>query len=321
MSDPSTSISRREVLVSASAGLVAAVSATATTTTAQDKSAAASGKPFGYCLNMSTIREQKLTVPQQVDVAATAGYDAIEPWMGELHKFVEQGGKPADLRKQISDKGLAVASAIGFAEWIVDDEAKRKQGLETAKRDMELLQAIGGTRIAAPPVGATRQTDLNLFRAAERYHALLEVGRQIGVIPQLELWGFSKSLSRLGEVAFVATESGHPDACVLTDMYHIYKGGSNVLGLRLFNGRAMHAFHINDYPAQPNRETIADADRVYPGDGIAPLTEVLRDLRSIGFRGVLSLELFNREYWKQDALQVARTGLEKIRAAVQKSLS
>ena len=41
---------------------------------------------------------------------------------------------------------------------------------------------------------------------------------------------------------------------------------------------------------------IADADRVYPGDGVAPIKQILRDLRAIGFRGMLSLELFNREY-------------------------
>jgi sugar phosphate isomerase/epimerase len=278
-------------------------------------------KPFGFCLNMSTIREQKLTVPEQVDVAAAAGYDAIEPWLGELHRFVEQGGKAADLRKRISDHGLTVESAIGFAEWIVDDDARRKLGLENAKRDMELLREIGGKRIAAPPAGATKQPDLNLHRAAERYHALLEIGRQCGVTPQLELWGFSQSLSRLGEVLFVASECGHPDACILPDVYHIYKGGSSFAGLRLINGRAIHVFHMNDYPRQPDRDKISDADRVYPGDGIAPLSDILRDLRAGGFQGTLSLELFNREYWRQDAAVVARTGLEKMRAAVEKILA
>jgi hypothetical protein len=33
----------------------------------------------------------------------------------------------------------------------------------------------------------------------------------------------------------------------------------------------------------------------------------------------LSLELFNETYWKQDALEVARTGLEKMRAVVKAS--
>ena len=48
-----------------------------------------------------------------------------------------------------------------------------------------------------------------------------------------------------------------------------------------------------------------DAHRVYPGDGVAPLGEILRTLRGNGCRCVLSLELFNRDYWKQDAMQVA----------------
>ena len=56
-----------------------------------------------------------------------------------------------------------------------------------------------------------------------------------------------------------------------------------------------------------------------PGDGVAPLKEILRELRRIGYRGVLSLELFNRDYWKQDALTVARTGLEKMKAVVRAS--
>jgi 2-keto-myo-inositol isomerase len=53
---------------------------------------------------------------------------------------------------------------------------------------------------------------------------------------------------------------------------------------------------------------------------VAPLTEILADLQAIGFCGVLSLELFNREYWKQDPLWVAKTGLEKMRTVVRKAL-
>ena len=52
---------------------------------------------------------------------------------------------------------------------------------------------------------------------------------------------------------------------------------------------------MNDYPADPPRATITDADRVYPGDGIAPLGELVRILQAIGFHGYFSLELFNRE--------------------------
>ena len=83
----------------------------------------------------------------------------------------------------------------------------------------------------------------------------------------------------------------------------------------------MHNFHLNDYPANPPRATIKDENRVFPGDGIAPLTQLFRDLNAIGYRGALSIELFNRQYWSQDPLEIARIGLQKLRAAVRAALT
>ncbi|MCX6902192.1 MAG: sugar phosphate isomerase/epimerase, partial [Verrucomicrobia bacterium] len=98
-----------------------------------------------------------------------------------------------------------------------------------------------------------------------------------------------------------------------------YKGGSELAGLRLLRANALPIFHMNDYPADPPRDKINDSYRIFPGDGVAPLPPILRDLRSGGGPTVLSLELFNREYWKQDAADVAKAGLEKLKAAVAKA--
>ncbi len=269
-----------------------------------------------YCINTSTIQGQKKSLVEIVKLAAKVGYNGIEPWIREIKSYQNAGGKLKDLKKLIADSGLKVESAIGFANWIVDDDAKRKAGLEQAKVEMDLVAQIGGTRIAAPPAGATNQTDLNLFKAAARYRDLVEVGTSIGVVPQVEVWGFSKSLSRLGECVFVAVESGCESACVLPDVYHIYKGGSDFAGLGLLAGKTIQCFHMNDYPAEPARDKINDGDRVYPGDGVAPIPEILKSIFANGFCGALSLELFNREYWKQDAELVLKTGLEKMKAAV-----
>jgi len=278
-------------------------------------------EPFGYCLNTGTIRGHNLGIVEQVDVAAKAGYGAIEPWIDSIEGYVEAGGSLRDLRRRIADAGLKVPSAIGFAPWIVDSAARRSAGLEQARREMDLVRQIGGTAIAAPPAGAIKRKGLSPYVAAERYRALLEVGREMGVVPIAELWGFSRPLSRLGEVIMVAVESGHPDACILPDVYHIYKGGSDYAGLKLLGPSAIRVFHMNDFPARPPRETITDADRVYPGDGVAPLRQILRDLDAIGFRGWLSLELFNEAYYKQPAPKVAKTGLAKMRSVVRKSLA
>ncbi len=277
-----------------------------------------SREPFGYCLNTATIRGQKVPLSQAVELAAAAGYHAIEPWIDEIDAHQKSGGSLSDLRKKISDLGLTVESAIGFANWISDDDAERAKGLENARRDMDMLKQIGGVRIAAPPIGAHDKTGPTLLlpAIAQRYRTLLDIGVDLGVIPQLEVWGFSRTLSRLSETMFVATEAGHPASCVLPDIYHLYKGGSGFEGLKLLAGTAVHVFHVNDYPNTPGREQISDEHRVYPGDGVAPQTEILRTLNANGFRGYLSLELFNRDYWKLAPGDVAKTGVQKIRETV-----
>jgi 2-keto-myo-inositol isomerase len=301
--------SRRQFL----AGTSAAVAASSVTPAIADD---AKADPFRYCLNTSTIRGQNLGIVAEVDITAKAGYDGIEPWIREIDEYVKQGGSLPDLRKRIADNGLTVESAIGFAAFLHEDYAERAKGLEEAKRSMDLVRSLGGTRIAAPPVGVTDKTGLDLLKLADRYRALCELGREMEVAPQIELWGFSKTLSRLGEVAFVGIEAAHPSACFLLDIYHIYKGGSDFAGLAYFPAERMFCLHVNDYPAVPPRAEIGDAQRVYPGDGVAPNREIYRMLRDMGFRGTLSLELFNRDYWQQDALEVARTGLRKTKETV-----
>jgi sugar phosphate isomerase/epimerase len=277
------------------------------------------GHNFKFCLNTSTIREQNLGLMGEIETAAKAGYDAIEVWVNTVQKYVEKGGNLKDVKKKAADLGITIEDAIGFSKWIVDDATEREKALEQNKKEMAMLAEIGCKRIAAPPFGATTGSVLNLQAVAERYGKLLEVSDNFGVVPQLEMWGFSTNLHLVGEVLYVASESGHPKACVLTDVYHLHKGGSSFQSLKTINGSSVQMFHMNDYPGQPPRETINDGDRILPGDGIAPITQILKELNSKNTPIVLSLELFNKEYWKMDALVAAKLGLSKMKASVAKA--
>ncbi len=53
---------------------------------------------------------------------------------------------------------------------------------------------------------------------------------------------------------------------------------------------------------------------------MAPLEQFFKDLWSTGYRGALSVELFNPEYWKQDPLKVAKTSLDNTKAIMKKAL-
>ena len=278
----------------------------------------AAKKGWAISLNTSTLRGFKLPIEKTIEIAAGAGYRGIEPWPNEIGSYIERGGKLSDLRKRLEDKGLAVTGAIAFFRWMVDDDSERRRALEEAKRQMDHLAQIGGTHIAAPPTGKVE--GISLARAAERYRDLLVASEDFPVIPAVEVWGFQKNLNRLGEAVYVAIESQHPRACVLPDVYHLYKGGSGLSGIGLLGKKLLAGCHLNDYPDIP-REKIADKDRVHCGDGVADLDGFFRDLWQTGYRGPLSIELFNPEYWKQDPLEVARTSLEKTERAIGKALA
>ena len=311
-------IPRRDLLIAATAMTAASIPQKHAQAAAQSSS----DVPVRFALNRSTVRGQKLSIEEQVDLTAKAGYDGIEPWIRDIQQYADDGGSLVDLKNKIADRGLTVDSAIGFANWIVDDPDARAKGLEQAKREMGLVKEIGGGLVAAPPVGAHRgdSTPPPLRVIAERYRALLDVGEQVGVVPQLELWGFSPTLSKLSELAYVSAGAGHPDACVLPDFYHIYKGGNDFASLGMIEASRMHCFHMNDYPADPPLAEIADKHRVFPGDGVCPLPKIIRQLIDHGFAGTFSLELFNPEYWERDPAEVASEGLEKSRAVVQAAL-
>jgi 2-keto-myo-inositol isomerase len=275
-------------------------------------------EPFGYCLNTSTIRGNQLDIVGEIAVASKAGYTAIEPWITEIDAYVAKGGTLKDLGKRFADAGLSVENAIAFNSFLTDDEAQRTAAMEKIKIDMGKVAEIGGKRIATPPGNA--RAAVSLDNAATYYRAALELGAQTGVQPLLELWGTHPVLGPLSHGAYVSVAAGHPDASLLLDVFHLYKSGTAVTSLRQLNGASLHVFHVNDYPQAADSSALNDGNRIYPGDGVASYGQLLRALRDSGFRGVLSLELFNRDYWAKSADENAKAGIDKLRATVKRAL-
>ncbi|WP_153797998.1 sugar phosphate isomerase/epimerase family protein [Foetidibacter luteolus] len=269
---------------------------------------------FTYCLNMATIRGHKLGFAKELETASKAGFTAVEIWIDSLETYLKTGGTLTTAKQMLNDLGITVENAIGFAEWIVDDDARRSKALEQMRREMDMLAQIGCKRTAAPPMGATGLPLLDLNKVAERYRNILLLGDNSGVVPHLELWGFSKNLGRVSEVMYAALQTGHPAARVLLDVFHLYKGGSSLETLPLISKDAIDVLHMNDYAAGLTREAITDADRIYPGDGVAPVKQILQVLKKSSTPLVLSLEVFNKNYYAQPALEVAKTALAKMKA-------
>lgn len=273
--------------------------------------------PWPLGINTSTIRPASLR--EKIEVTAEAGYDCIELWGNDLEDYENDGGDLDELRAELEQFGLDVPNVIGLWNAVPPTWDEFEDGLEATKERLRRAAAVGAKRAAAVPM--PDRAEMNLQQDAEMYRELLRIGREeYGVIVGLEFLGFLDGIHRLSQASAIAIEANDPDACIINDMYHLYRGGSGMEGIKLIDGAMIGVFHWNDVPNEPAREELEDSDRVMPGDGILPLEEVLQTLWRINYRGALTLELFNRELWERPPEEVARLGLERMRENVRNAL-
>jgi len=281
------------------------------------KSAFQGGRsPWPICLDTATIRPASLL--DKIKFASEAGFDAIEPWEGEIHEYESSGGDLGELARRIKDAGLFVPSVIGLWNAIPPTREAFDASLVDSRRRMRQAAAIGAEHIQTIPQPARPWREFDPFWAAARYRELLEIGlNDYNINPALVFVQFLEGARTMGQAAQVALDADHPKAKIIPDVFHMHIGGSGFQGLRHLRGDFIAIFQFNDAPPQPPKEQLKDEHRVYPGEGILPLGQCLRDLKEIGYRGCISLELYNPTYWESSLADVARIGLEKTVASIQ----
>jgi len=273
------------------------------------------GRKRKLSMNASTLRGYKLSLKDQVKAVSAAGYGGFEPWLKDIHA-ARADGTFADTVKLARDSGLQFVNGIAFGSWVHPDAKVRAAGLEETKRDMAALAEMGCPRIAASMFGVQKAGSpiLKAEEIAERYAAVLDLGAKMRVKPLLEYWGHSVNLSRLEDALAVLKVLGRPDAAILADVYHTYRGGGDFATYARLTPEQLPVLHVNDYPSTKPRAELTDPDRVWPGDGLAPWKELFATLDARGIEPWLSIELFNPAYWRTTPSDTLRTGVEKMHA-------
>ena len=267
--------------------------------------------PFRLSLNASTIAGTPIL--RQIEVAAQAGFGAIELWFSDVDAHLARGGTLAEVRHAVADLGLVVPTLIYFDGWFEAAESEWPRIKGEFGRRLEQAAQLGAPRvIACPPMG---RADVEV--GARRYRELLVLGESAGALPAMEFLGFVEQFNTIESVLDVLARAGHPAGTTVLDPFHIFRGGGSMESIALLRAEQIAVAHFNDAPAAPPREQQHDKDRVMPGDGHLDLRRYLALLAQTGFRGCLSLELFREELGQCDPLEVARLGIGKMQALLE----
>ena len=264
---------------------------------------------FRYCLNSSTIKPTP--VLEKIRVAAKAGYSAIEIWHDDIELHLASGGTVKEIRHAVDDQRLAVPTTIYLKGYWDPALPEYAADMEVIKRRLEQAATLGAPHVISGP---PPQSDVDYALLSRQYRALLELGKQYGVRPAFEYLGFVDEVNSLAKALRVIEGAQHPDATVVIDPFHDFRGGSNHEAIARLRPEQIAISHFNDSPGQPAAHLQGDADRVMPGDGVVDLKRYVALLKQIGYDRWISLELFREDLWQRDPLEVARLGLEKMRA-------
>jgi len=268
------------------------------------------------CLNTVTVGPEH---PLESILAEMGrwGYAGVEIESRRLAEALSRG-PIAEVRRRMADEGIAAASLMA---WPFKVDGDLSGLLEDIRRHGDLARELGAPTLLVfagqgGPADPKERPDF-LRRAGESARAFAEAAGE-GVTISLEPIGGSDWLGTPEDALAIADHSGHPRVGIMMDFFHYYRSGVPAASVAAIPVERLFIVHADDCEDRPVAE-LNDSHRVYPGEGILPLRSRLRILREIGYRGHLSIELFNRAYWEAPLPEVVARcwrGLARVLAAV-----
>jgi len=255
------------------------------------------------CLNSPFDRD--------LEDSAAAGCSSVEVWLTKLETYL-QTHAITDVRYWLEKTKLLLPAASFQGGLLASQGEARREAWELFARRLILCKELGiGTIVVAcdvpPPL--TQQTiervQLSLVQVAQ------EAGK-VGLRAAIEFQATSSFGNNLQTIAALVGDINSPHLGICLDAFHWHVGPSKTEDLEYLTTDNLFHVQLSDLADTP-RELARDSDRILPGDGDLPLTQLIQHLRRIDYRGCVSIELMNPQLWQVPALQVADAGMAALR--------
>src|SRR5215813_10730486 len=286
----------------------------------------------GSAASTSFAASGKMTLALHQNTSAGAGYrKSLESWAqagiknveitnGLLDDFLKADSLDAAARV-LTDNGLTpVSSACGVGA-LIEPNPGRAAALDNFKRRCEQFAQLGLSRIyttTGTPANPPKYTLDDYKSAAANLRDVAEAAQQFKMKAMVEFVRASAFIFTLNTLASVMRQAAHQNLGILFDCYHFWSGNNkldDIDGVR--PGEIAHA-HFQDVPDVP-REMLDQTSRFIPGDGVSPLTKILRKLADKEYSGPLSVELFLPKFQQADPYEVAREIHQKAEAVMRQA--
>ncbi|NUU25862.1 MAG: sugar phosphate isomerase/epimerase [Streptomycetaceae bacterium] len=242
------------------------------------------------CLNTFTFSpyagaKEPVDFAELLDSVRAAGFGALSLDAFTLASYTESGRTLGQLAEQVRAADLVCPEMLGFV--VSEDE----QGtLDGARQVAEAVAAFGASfalgMVTLPPDA----------RCRDLFAGCAEIFAAAGAKAAVEFLPFTP-IATVADARALVRHAGVERSGVLVDSWHVFNGPNTLADLAELPAAELAYVQLDDHPrvlaADADVATEAMTNRVMPGDGVFDLAGFRGTLDTIGFDGLLSVEVIN----------------------------
>ncbi|HTW68491.1 MAG TPA: TIM barrel protein [Acetobacteraceae bacterium] len=250
------------------------------------------------------------TLPEKLEAAAAIGFDGVEIFENDLLTY---DGSPEDVRAIAEGLGLAIHIFQPFRDFEAMPEPQRGRNLDRAERKFDVMQALGTDLVLVCSNVQPAAID-DPQRAAADLHEMAQRAHRRGLRVGYEALAWGRHVNRWRQAWEIVRTADHPALGLIVDSFHTLALHDDPSGIAALPPDKLFFVQLADAP-DLSMDVLSWSRhfRNFPGQGELPVAGFVRAVIAAGYRGPLSLEIFNDEFRAAPARLIARDGLRSLR--------
>jgi len=230
---------------------------------------------------------------EKLEAIAAAGFTGVEIFESDLLSF---NGSPKNVRGMVASLGLRIVAFQPFRDFEGMPEPQRGRAFARAERKFDLMGELGCdllmvcSNVAPDSLGGIDRAAADFHELGERAHK-----RQLRVGFEALAWG--RHISDYRDAWEVVRRADHPAIGITLDSFHILSRRTDLRAIRSIPVDKISLVQLADAPwLDMDVMSWSRHFRCFPGQGDFPLLDFMDAVGSTGYRGAVSLEVFNDQF-------------------------
>jgi len=246
---------------------------------------------------------------EKLEAIAAAGFRGVELFESDLLSY---NGTPKDVAKAMADLGLAPITFQPFRDFEGMPDVQRQRTFDRAERKFDLMQELACDLLMACSNVAPESLG-GIERAAADFRELGERAQKRGLRVGFEALAWGRHISDYRDAWEVVRRADHPAVGLVLDTFHIFARKTDLKPLPAIPGDRIFLVQLADAPwLEMDYISWSRHFRCFPGQGDMPLADFMAAMQATGYRGDLSLEIFNDQFRAGSPRSIAIDGQRSL---------